>query len=85
MTEGEMILEFQEIVKDYMKLRERIENFEGAQTKVRICGFLNYIQLSSGIRSLAEIENVQYVGPNIHITGTEPLTGFTIAQVEEIR
>lgn len=85
MIEDDMILEFHEIVKDYMELRERIKNFEGAQTKIRICGFLNYIQLSSGIRSVAGIDHVQNVNPNIHVTGTEPLTGFTIVQVEEIR
>ena len=85
MTEGEMILEFQEIVKEHMELRERIKKFEKSQTKIRICGFPNYIQLASGIRLVAGIENVQYVNPNIHITGTEPLTGFTIVQVEKVR
>lgn len=85
MIEGEMILEFQEIVKDYRALRARIEAFEAAQPKVEFCGFHDYVQLTKGISSIAEVKEVRHVGNGIHIEGVEPHSGISIVQVEEIR
>ena len=85
MTEGEMILEFQEIVKDYMELRERIKRFEQSQEKVEVCGFHDYIQLSKGISSIAEVKATRIFGSDVHIDGVEPNSGIAVVQVEEIR
>lgn len=85
MIEGEMILEFQEIVKDYMELRERIQRFHDAQQVIQLCGFHNYLQLAKGINAIAEIREASICGTAVHVNGVIPHNGFPIVQVENIR
>ena len=85
MTEGEMILEFQEIVKDYKALLERIGRFHEDQQVIELCGFHNWIQLAKGINAVADIREARLVGTAVHIDGVLPHDGFAIVQVENIQ